>query len=287
MKSAPFTYHRPSTVDEALALKAQYGGDARVLAGGQSLMPLMHFRLATPGHLIDINRLPELDHISTADGHVAIGAGVRHAEVIESADVSTAAPLVAVAASWVGHAQIRHRGTLAGSVAHADPSAELPAAVMASDGSVVVRSTRGERVIPAGEFFSGPFSTALGDDEIITEVRMPVMGAVGVAWNELSRVYHGFPVVGAGAVVQVADGSISSARVAMCGMAGTPVLIPSESLVGLPPTAQVATEFSATALSGMEPPADVHGSTKYRLRVARAYLRRVLTEAFAAAGGSK
>jgi carbon-monoxide dehydrogenase medium subunit len=287
MKSAPFTYHRPSSLEEALALKAQYGGEARVLAGGQSLMPLMHFRLAAPSHLIDVNRLAELGGISRANGHISIGAAVRQAAVLASTEVTDAAPLLAAATGWIGHAQIRHRGTVAGSIAHADPSAELPAALLASDGSVVAGSVRGERVIAATDLFTGPFSTSLEDDEVITEVRIPVAGPAGAAWNELSRIYHGFPVVGMGAVVEVSDGKITRARVAACGMAGTAVLVSSDELIGREPTAHVAEEYAAGALTGMEPPADVHGSTKYRLRVGRAYLRRVLAEAFATVGGSK
>jgi CO/xanthine dehydrogenase FAD-binding subunit len=288
MKSAPFDYHRPANVDEAIALKGELGGDARLLAGGQSLMPLMHFRLAVPAHLIDVNRLDDLDYVRRANGHLAIGATTRQQTVLTSQEAATTAPLMVSALGWVGHAQIRHRGTIAGSVAHADPSAEVPAVLLALGGSVIARSTAGEREIRAADLFTGPFSTSLSDDEMISEVRVPVWPeGTGFAWTEFSRIYHGFPVVGVGAAVHLADGEVDRAAIGMCGMAGTAIAVPVDSLLGRRPTDEVIAETAEAAVAGLDPPADIHGSGPYRLRVARAYIRRALIAAVAGPGGSE
>lgn len=286
MKSAPFTYHRPSTLDEALALKRELGGDARILAGGQSLMPLMHFRLASPGHLIDINRIDELGRLGRSNGHLAIGAVVRQQQVLTSPEAAAAAPLLVDAVGWVGHDQIRHRGTVAGSIAHADPSAEIPAVALALGASMVARSATGERVIPAVDFFTGPFSTALADDEILTEVRIPAIhDGAGTAWMEFSRIYHGFPVVGVGAVVRMSDDVVESASVAMCGMAGSAVLATVGSLIGQEPTAAAIAAAADESVTGLDPPGDIHGSGPYRIRVGRAYVGRALAAAVRATRG--
>jgi len=286
MKSAPFDYHRPSTVDEALALKDELGGDARILAGGQSLMPLMHFRLATPAHLIDVNQLDDLDYVRRSNGYLAIGARTRLQFVLTSAEAASAAPLLVEAIGWVGHVQIRHRGTVVGSVAHADPSAEIPTVVLALGGSMVARSTTGEREIMADDFFKGPFSTALADDEILTEVRVPVWpDGTGSAWLEFSRIYHGFPVVGVGAVVRLHDGVVDRAAIGMCGMAYNAITAPVDALLGREPTPEVIAEAAEAAVAGLDPPGDIHGSGPYRVRVGRACTLRALTAAVAAAGG--
>lgn len=288
MKSAPFEYHAAATLAEALSLKHDLGGDARVLAGGQSLMPLMHFRLATPAALVDINPVAELDYVRRANGHVVIGARTRQATMLQSEVAASAAPLLVEAVGWVGHAQIRHRGTVAGSIAHADPSAEIPAAVLALGGEIVCRSVAGERVVPVSEFFEGPFTTAVADDEILTEVRVAVWPeGTGAAWMELSRIYHGFPVVGVGALVHLSDGVVDRASVALCGMAATPVLASAvaDVLAGNEPTPDVIAEAAEAAVSDLEPPGDVHGSTMYRKKVGRVYVRRALAAAVENAGG--
>lgn len=290
MKSAPFTYHAPRTLGEALVLKRELGDQARVLAGGQSLMPLMHLRLATPAHLIDINRIDELNYIRTADGHLVIGALTRQMEAMSSVVVAEKSPLLKETIGLVGHAQIRHRGTIAGSVAHADPSAEIPATLLAMGGELVARSASDERLVGAADFFLGPFTTALSEDEIITEVRVPVWPeGTGSAFLELSRIYHGFPVVGVAALVHLSDGRIDRAAVALCGMSGTAIRAPGaeQVLVGSEPTVDLVAEAGDAAVAGFDPPGDVHGSGEYRRKVGRAYVRRTLQAAFDRAGGGR
>ena len=286
MKSAPFEYHRPSDLSEALALKAELGAEARVLAGGQSLMPMMKFRLATPPHLIDINRLSELDYVRRDNGSLAIGAGTRQQTVVDSADAAAAVPLLVEAMGQIGHAQIRHRGTVVGSIAHADPSAEIPAVLMTLGGSVTAASASGERTIEAGDLFTGPFSTAVADDEILTEARVDVWpDGTGFSWLELTRVYNGFPVVGVGAAVHMSDGVADRAAIGMCGMAGHAVAAPVDGLVGTAPTEEAIAAAAEAAVAGLDPPEDVHGSGRYRLRVGRALVRRALAAATQSAGG--
>lgn len=288
MKSAPFSYHAPASIAEALVLKAAHSGNSAILAGGQSLMPLMRFRIANPANLIDINRIDELSYIRRVNGTLTIGALTRHADVLASTAAQVAAPLLVEAVGHVGHAQIRHRGTIAGSAAHADPSAEIPAALMALGAQMQCSSRSGTRSVPAEDFFMGPFSTAIADNEILTEVRIPEWPeGTGSAWLELTRIYHGFPVVGVGALIHISDGTIDRASVGMCGMAGTPIVseAATAALVGNAPSTELIEDTTSTAIDGLQPPADVHGSTAYRLRAGRAYIKRTLTAAIRNAGG--
>jgi carbon-monoxide dehydrogenase medium subunit len=265
------------------------GGDARVLAGGQSLMPLMHFRLASPANLIDINRVDELDYISRTNGTLAIGARTRQAQLLASEEAAEVAPLLVDAIGHVGHAQIRHRGTVAGSAAHADPSAEIPAVLLALGAEMQCSGSSGDRTVAAADFYTGPFQTALADDEILTEIRVPAWpGGTGAAWLELTRIYHGFPVVGVGALIHLEDGTIDQAAVAMCGMAATPIgsRAAADVLVGQSPSAELIEDAASAAVADLNPPADVHGSTSYRLRAGRAYVRRTLEAAITNAGGT-
>lgn len=287
MKPAPFEYHRPSSLDEALALKHEHGAEARILAGGQSLMPMMRFRLATPSHLIDLNGLSELDYVRRANGHLSIGAATRQQAVLDSADAAAAAPLLVDAMRHIGHAQIRHRGTVVGSIAHADPSAEIPAVLLTVGGSVVARSPDGERVIAAADMFTGPFATAVADDEILTEARVEAWPeGSGFAWIELCRVYNGFPVVGVGAAVQMEDGTVARAALGMCGVAASAIAAPVDGLIGAEPTAETIDAAAEAAVAGLDPPADVHGSGPYRIGVGRACVRRALSAATRAAGAA-
>ena len=175
MKPAPFDYHAPADVDEALALLARYGGEAKLLAGGQSLMPLLNFRLARPAALVDLNRIPSLAYIREQEGHVALGAMTRQRAIEFSSVVARRLPLLTEATRLVGHLPIRSRGTIGGSIAHADPSAEYPAVLAALDGRVVARGPRGERVLSAAELFQTYLTTSLAADEILVEVRLPAM----------------------------------------------------------------------------------------------------------------
>lgn len=289
MKSAPFAYHAPTTTEEALALKTDLGGDARILAGGQSLMPLMHFRLATPSALIDINRLDDLANIGRSNGTLTIGAVVRQSDVLTSTEAASAAPLLVEATGHIGHAQIRHRGTLAGSAAHADPSAEIPAVLMALGAEMVCASKGQQRTVSATEFYAGPFETVLGDDEVLTAIHVPATpDGTGSAWVELTRIYNGFPVVGAGAVVTMADGVIANASVGLCGLAATPTVsdAAADVLTGATPSPDLAAGAAAAAIEALEPPGDVHGSTSYRKRAGRAIVARAIAAAIERAGGT-
>jgi CO/xanthine dehydrogenase FAD-binding subunit len=287
MKSAPFSYHRPGSVPEALALKQELGADARILAGGQSLMPMMHFRLARPQHLIDINGLDELAYVRRQNGHLSVGARTRQADLLAASDAA-ASPLLTRAVGWVGHAQVRHRGTVVGSIAHADPSAEIPAAVLALGGEVTAASVRGIRTVAAVDLFTGPFMISIQDDEILTEVKVPVSSeGMGVAFVELSRIFHGFPVVGVAALVHLEAGVVDRVSVGLCGMAANAITADVAGLAGSVPTTDAVEAVARAAVAGLEPPPDVHGSTSYRKRVGVALIRRALTEAVADAGGAR
>src|SRR5689334_17337724 len=217
MKPAPFTYHRATTAKEAVDMLAAAGDDGSVLAGGQSLVPLMNFRVAQPAHLVDINWVDELDYIRVDDGWLAIGARTRQAALERSDDVARAAPLLSEAIRSVAHPPVRHRGTVVGSVVHADPAAELPACVLALDGEVVVLGPGGERRVAAREFFTGPLMTAKQTGELVTEVRVPARASDadgGHALVEFSRRHADFAVAGA---------AVSGAAIALFGVADTPV----------------------------------------------------------------
>jgi len=252
-------------------------------------MPLMHFRLASPASLIDINGVDELDYIERKNGMLSIGARTRQAQILTSEAAANAAPLLVEAISYIGHAQIRNRGTVAGSAAHADPAAEVPAALIALGADLECVSRAGTRAVAAADFFTGPFQTVLSDDELLTEIRVPAWpDGTGSAWMELTRIYHGFPVVGAGAVVHMSDGTIDRAGLGLCGMAATPIGADAaiDVLVGSAPSAELVEDATSAALADLEPPADVHGSTAYRTRAGRAYVRRTLTAAITNAGGT-
>jgi CO/xanthine dehydrogenase FAD-binding subunit len=273
MKPAPFTYHRASSAAEAVEMLAAAGDDASVLAGGQSLVPLMNFRLAQPAHLVDINHVDELDYIRTDDGALAIGARTRQATVERSEEVARAAPLLSEAVRWVAHPPVRHRGTVAGSIAHADPAAELPAVLLALDGEVVLRGPSGERRVAAADFFTGPLMTAVAPGEIVTEVRLPV-GDGGCALVEFTRRHADFAVAGA-AVRTGGDG----AAIALFGVADTPVrAAAAERLLANGGTAGPG-EVAEAATAGLTPNGDVHGAPEYRRRVAWACVERALRRA--------
>jgi CO/xanthine dehydrogenase FAD-binding subunit len=204
MKPAAFEYDDPETEDEALDLLSRHGDDCKVLAGGQSLVPLMNFRLARPARLIDINRIESLSYIKSEDGRLVIGAMARHTHLERANEVAQRWPLLTEAIGWVGHAQIRNRGTIGGSVAHADPAAELPAAFAALDASFRVRSKRGSRTLGWNEFFVSEFTTALAPDELVTAVEVPALDpGVGAAFVEYARRHGDFALGGAAVTVKL------------------------------------------------------------------------------------
>lgn len=284
MKPAPFEYFSPATLDEAVGLLAEHGGDAKPLAGGQSLIPAMNFRLATPAVLIDLNRVTALAHVTSTDEGLTIGAMTRHREVERSRDVATRAPLLSAAMPFVAHAAIRTRGTIGGSLAHADPAAELPAVMLALDASVTLQGVSGSRTVSARDFFIGLFTTMLEPGELVTAVSVPAMRSrSGVAFDEISRRHGDFALAGAAANVTLdADGRCESVRVAFLGLADRPVIAESASrlLTGHVPTPEaIRAAADQAAAHDIDPTSDVHASSRYRRQLAAVLTRRVLERA--------
>lgn len=284
MKPAAFAYHRPATLDEALALLAASGGEAKPLAGGQSLIPAMNFRLARPGALVDLNGLAELAYLRPAEGGVAIGAMTRQRAVEESPLVRRAAPLVAEAMPFIAHAQIRNRGTVGGSLAHADPAAELPAVMLALDARFVARSGSCARTIPAALFFTGLFSTALTPDELLVEIRLPPLPAQsGTAFAEVARRRGDYALVGVAAVLGLdARGRCRDARIALLSVGSGPVLAGEAArlLAGELPSDELwRAAGAAAATKDIDPPADIHAGAAYRRQLAAVLTRRALERA--------
>jgi aerobic carbon-monoxide dehydrogenase medium subunit len=282
MKLPEFDYQKPATVAEAIVLLAQYQDEASLLAGGQSLIPLLALRLARPAVLIDINGLDDLSGVSVTDGRVTIGALTREYMAEESETVAQTAPLLAAALPLIGHEAIRSRGTLGGSLAHADPAAELPAVARALDAQFVVRSESGERVISAAEWFEGYLTTSRRPAEILVEVHFPVAEpGTGVAFREVARRHGDFAIVGLAASLTLTDGTISDARLAFSGVADVPVrAAEAESLlVDQHPSAELFAEAARRAAEPLDPPGDLHGSSDYRKKVAAVLVRRGLQAA--------
>jgi carbon-monoxide dehydrogenase medium subunit len=283
VKASAFEYVRVSSVDEAVAQLTELGDEAKVLAGGQSLVPLLNLRLAYPAYLVDINQIGELDFIANGSG-VRVGAVARHRDVERSELVARANPLLAAAVKLVGHAAIRNRGTIGGSVAHADPAAELPTVLVALDGEIEARSSRGTRTIAAAEFFEGFLTTTLQPDELLTEVKFPALPA-GSGWSiqEFSRRSGDFGVVTVAVTLTAGtDGRIGEARVAFGGVAGTAVRAPSAeaALAGQTPSAELWKAAGQEAAAGLDPPGDLHSTPEHRRHLAAVLTERALAEAY-------
>jgi carbon-monoxide dehydrogenase medium subunit len=282
MKLPQVGYEAPKTVSEALELLAEYEDEASVLAGGQSLIPLLALRLAHPAALIDINGIDELYGVSAAHGWVTIGAMTREYVAEESHTITDAVPLLAAALPLIGHEAIRSRGTIGGSMAHADPAAELPAVALALGGELVVRGPSGERVVPAAEWFEGYLTTSRRPDELLTQVRFPAAGrGTGISFQEVARRHGDFAIVGLAASLTLSDGTITDARLALAGMSDVPVRAAGaeDLLVGERPSTELFDEAARRATGDMDPPADLHGSADYRKKVAAALVRRGLRAA--------
>jgi carbon-monoxide dehydrogenase medium subunit len=290
MKPAPFEYFDPRTVEEAVSLLQERGEEAKVLAGGQSLMPLLSMRMARPGALIDLSRVAGLEYIRETDGALAIGAMTSKRAVERSALVKSRQPLLHAATLWIAHPQIRNRGTVGGSMAHADPAAEYPAVALVLGAELRAVGPDGERSIEAGDFFVSYLTTALGPAEVLTEVRFPVL-AEGTGWGfqELSRRHGDFAIAGAAVTLSIRGrGRCASARVVLFGVGPTPVRArgAEEILVGEalgPPLLERAARRASEDLD--EPLSDVHASAEFRRHLAGVLTRRALTEAMARAGG--
>ena len=269
MKPAPFEYVAAESVEQAVALLAGGGEDAKVLAGGQSLLPLLNMRLVRPALLVDVNGVGGIDGIEI-DGEVRLGALVRQADALAATDLAEAVPLLAAALGHVGHPATRSRGTVGGSLAHADPAAELPAALLALDGSVVAASPRGERTIPAGELLLGAFTSALAVDELLTSVVLPRQGARPFGFAEFARRHGDFALAGAAVL-------LAPARVVLFGLGGG-YERPGEAERALDQGADAA-EVSALATRDLEPVSDVHADAAYRRKVAAVLVRRAIEQA--------
>ncbi len=261
MKPPPFDYYAPTTLDEALRLKAELDPEASVLSGGQSLVPMMNMRLARPSALIDLNRISELASIRAENGSVSVGAMTRHRELERSADAYRGCPLLREALELVAHPIVRNRGTIGGSIAHADPAAELPAALVTLGGHVTVRSVRGERMISADELFLFHFTTSLEADEVLTEVSFPALGAdSGHAFCEISRRHGDYALAGVACVVR-SDG----VRMGLMGVGPRPIL--------------VETDDPDVAAGAAEPSDDVHATADYRRLLVRELAARAVATA--------
>jgi len=287
MKLPPVEYEAPTTVAEAVDLLAEHDDEASVLAGGQSLIPLLALRLARPAVLIDINGIDELSGVSVTDGWVAIGAMTREYVAEKSETIADAVPLLAAALPLIGHEAIRSRGTIGGSLAHADPAAELPAVARALDAEFVVRGQSGMRVIPAAQWFEGYLTTSRHSDELLLEVRFPTAGrGTGISFQEVARRHGDFAIVGLAASLTLSDGAISDARLAFVGVSDVPVRAAAaeDLLVGERPSTELFDEAARRATDDLDPPGDLHGSSDYRKTVAAALVRRGLR---AAAGNAR
>jgi CO/xanthine dehydrogenase FAD-binding subunit len=285
VKPAPFHYAAPDTEEQALALLHAHGGEAKLLAGGQSLVPLLNMRLARPSVIIDLNRLKTLDYIREDDGEIRIGAMTRQRTAERSAVVGRRLPLLAAALPFVVHLQIRSRGTMGGSIAHADPSGELPAVLVALNGSVVVRDRGRTRVIRGEDFFVSYLTTAMRPDELLTEVRVPVHDGKGTAFLEIARRHGDYALVGVAAVVTMDGNRCAQARLAFTGVGPTPVRIPeAEAAVAETVlTDAVLADVRALVSDRIDPEDDVHASVQYRKDVAGVLAERALRVAAARA----
>ncbi|MBW0088930.1 xanthine dehydrogenase family protein subunit M [Pseudonocardia sp. KRD-184] len=282
MKPAAVGYARANDLQEAVALLTEHGTDAKLLAGGQSLVPMMSFRLARPSVLVDINRVGSLDFVQDDDGAgLLIGAMTRQRDIETSPLVAATVPLLPQALRHVGHVTNRNRGTIGGSLAHADPAAELPALVTGLGGEVVVEGPAGPRTIAAEDFFVGPFATAMAYDEVLTAVRLPRLPAgTGFAVEQLARRHGDLAVVGLLAAVHLGpDGSIDMVRLAASGVGPTPIRLyaAEAALVGARPTADVIA--AAADAVAVEPPDDIHAPASYRRDMVRLLLQRAVTTA--------
>ncbi len=287
MKPARFEYHAPASIDEVLALLKRYGGEAKLLAGGQSLMPLMNFRLARPPALIDLNGIQSLAYIREDNGVVRLGAMTRQRSIEFSPVVRKRLPLLAEATTLVGHLPIRTRGTIGGSIAHADPSAEYPAVLTALDGTVTVRGPRGERTLRASELFETYLTTNLEADEILVEVQLPAMPAgAGFAFEEFSRRHGDFAIVGIAAVLVGEGRRCTAARLTTAGAGPVPTrLRPAEEILEREGLSKASIEKAAELAADLvEPDSDVHASAAYRRNLTRVLTGRALRRAIARLG---
>lgn len=288
MHPYPFSYHRPSSIDDALAMLGQFGDTGKVLAGGHSLLPVMKLRLAQPEHLIDITGLADLVGVRLEGDVVSIGALTTHHQLEMDAILATSAGLLPEIAHVVGDQQVRNRGTLGGALAHADPAADYPAGVLALDAEIVARGPNGERTIPVDEFFVGFLTTALEPEELLTMIRVPALAtSTGYRYEKLQNPASGYAIVGVAAVITLAaDGKVSAARIGITG-AGEVAYRPTSvenALIGTMPSTDSVEAVAGSAIDGIELLADIHAPADYRARVTKNLVRRAVLKAVERAG---
>jgi carbon-monoxide dehydrogenase medium subunit len=289
MKPAPFEYHAPESLSDVTALLAEHGDEAKVLAGGQSLVPMLALRLTRFEHIVDLNRVDDLRGVSRANGTLTVKAMTTQRTVEHDAAAGQAVPLLAEAIPLIGHFQIRNRGTVGGSIAHADPASELPAVALALDAELEVAGPSGTRTVPASEFFVGTWTTTIGEDEILRAVHFPVWSdGAGFAVEEVARRSGDFALTGVVAAVEVdGGGAVSRAGISFLGMGPTPIRArqAEQALVGSTPTTSELDEIGRLAVADTEPTADVHASAEYRKHVGAHLVVRALDRALGAARG--
>lgn len=282
MYPAPFQYSAPTTIDEATSLLADLGDEGRVLAGGQSLLPMMKLRLAAPAHLVDINGVSGLADV-TVNGHLQIGALVRHADIVGNPIVDAASPLMAATAPWVADPLVRNRGTVCGSVAHCDPEGDWNSVMLALGGEVVARGPNGERTIPIGEFLVDFFTNSLQAGEMVTAVRVPVADSrTGGSYLKLERKIGDYATVGVATHLRLGDdGKIAEAGIGLTSVGSKNIKATDaeQMLVGSEPSADLFAEAARSAASAADPVSDVRGPADYKRAVVRAYAERGLSEA--------
>ena len=282
MKPSAFAWTAPESLDEVLDVLGQVGGDGKVLAGGQSLLPILNMRLAAPAHLVDINRVGELSYVRSASDGVTVGALARHAEVERDAEAFAALPLLRQALSLVAHPVIRNRGTTVGSLAHADPSGEMTAVLALTGGRVTAASRTGTRDIDAADFFVGPLESALAEGEVAVAATFPTFPArTGTTFVEVARRHGDYAVCGlAAAVTLAADGAVSVARASYISLSSTPLVLDlTEAVRGADPAAGDWSDAAELALSQIDPEGDIHATADYRRHLAGVLTVRALAEA--------
>jgi carbon-monoxide dehydrogenase medium subunit len=292
MKAAAFAYHRPGTVAEAVQMLGEFGDDAKILAGGQSLVPMLAMRLTHFDNLIDISRIEELKDIDRRDDDVFVGAGTTHALVGMDDEIAESVPLLTLSTPYIGHFQIRTRGTLGGAIAHADPAAEYAAVALALDATMEATSARGRREIEAKDFFTGLWETSLAPDEILTGVHFPVWSdRSGFAVEEFARRHGDFAIAGATIGVQLDDDDkVVRCGIGLLGLGSTPLRgsVAEDAVIGGPVDDVTAEDLGRLAMSGLSDiPADLQGSADYRSRVGAAMVARAWTAAVRAAQTSE
>ena len=283
MKPADFQYHRPHQIDEALSLLKEFGEESKILAGGQSLMPLMNFRLAQPAHIIDINFIDGMDYMRSEKGVLKIGCLARQSRLLDNPIVRERCPLLTEALTYVGYEQIRNRGTLCGSLAHADPAAELPAVLLALDGCVTVGNLTTKRELDARNFFKSYLTTSLCSDEMVLEASIPeTPPGAGWSFTEFARRFGDFAIVGVAILLVSEQDKISDARIALTGVGDKPWREQriEQMLIGQRASAALFGKIGGEIAARIDPGSDIHASESYRRSLARVLTRRALTDAW-------